>query len=86
MRAAVSITYPDGTIWALDDIETSYGDEPLYLALRQLADDKDPQGELGGRLQKKIRAAHATAEGDLSLRPGDQWHAEDSGYVLTISA
>lgn len=75
-----TVTKDDTTILH-DSRPTSYGDEPLFLAL-EAVDDKQAREQL----HKQITDDNQEPNGEVNLRAGDTWKATAGGYTITITA
>ena len=84
MQSEILITWSDGRKWTKGDIETSYGDEPLYEAQKALR-DYDISESVINDLVDQIREKHVR-NGELNLTPGTTWNAAAEGVTLEITA
>lgn len=84
MQSEILITWSDGRKWTKGDIETSYGDEPLYEAQKALRDYAISESVIND-LVDQIREKHVR-NGELNLTPGTTWNAAAEGVTLEITA
>lgn len=84
MKAKISITWDLGQTWTLDDIDTSYGDEPLFKAIEAL----HAHGVAGNNVDhmvSEIRKMHGTGP-ELNLTTANPWSVHYDGVELVIAA
>lgn len=84
MNSRVVIRLPNGKTWVDEDIETSYGDEPLAEAQKALGEDDISESVISD-LVDQIREKHVQ-NGELNLTPGTTWKAASEGVTLEITA
>lgn len=84
MNSKIVITLPNGKTWTKGNIETSYGDEPLYEAQKALQEDDISESVISD-LVDQIREKHVQ-NGELNLTPGTTWKAASEGVTLEITA